>query len=68
MLNWYWEKKQGEFMTNNEVYSALQLIIKDHERKESVLKVVLTCLKYKDETGDDIDIKGLIKDIEKVLK
>jgi len=55
-------------LSSYDVYGMVMQIKQDHERKEMTLKVVLSALKHMEETGEKVDIKGLIKDIEKVIK
>ena len=59
---------ENKNLNSQDIYSMVMEIQKDYERKEQTLKVVLSALKYMDKSGEKVDIKGLIADIEKVLK
>lgn len=54
-------------MTNNELYSTVQVIIKDHEKKEMALKIVKSCLEEK-LSGGEFDAESLLKTVLEALK
>lgn len=54
-------------MTNSDLYSNLQNIIKDHEKKEMALKIVKTCLEMMKE-GEEFDVESLLKTVNEALK
>ncbi len=54
-------------MYSTDVYSMLMKIYKDHDNKESMLRIVKNCIELHLENSTEIDFNSLLKRIKEVL-